>query len=129
MMDHATQTNIKQARDMLVGKIPSPIDQCHEITKALIYKFISDNDRESLTLGGEPFYFPDTAAEYRWDNLMERRQTADDMRRLYHAGLEYIGNRNALIVRVLLYVFLLQERNYIMIEVYTVACGVMVYRL
>ena len=35
----------------------------------------------------------------------------------------------ALIVRVLLYVFLLQERNYIMIEVYTVACGVMVYRL
>lgn len=94
MMDHATQTNIKQARDMLVGKIPSPIDQCHEITKALIYKFISDNDRESLALGGEPFYFPDTAAEYRWDNLMERRQTADDMRRLYHAGLEYIGNRN-----------------------------------
>ena len=94
MLDYATQTNIKQARNMLVGKIPSPIDQCHEITKALVYKFISDNDRKTLDIGGVPSYFPGETDEYRWDSLMERRRTAEDMRRLYHAGLEYIGNRD-----------------------------------
>ena len=64
MLDHATQSIIKQARDVLVGKIPSPMDQCHEITKALIYKFISTSDIESEELDGHPFYFTGEALQY-----------------------------------------------------------------
>ena len=93
MLDHATQSIIKQARDVLVGKIPSPMDQCHEITKALIYKFISTSDIESEELDGHPFYFTGEALQYRWDKMLEMKQTADDIHRLYTDGLSHIGNR------------------------------------
>ncbi len=33
----ATRNIIQDARDQLVGKVPLPIDQCNEITRALIY--------------------------------------------------------------------------------------------
>ena len=92
MFDHTTI--IKRARDILVGKVPMAMDQCHEITKALIYKFISNSDKNSQEIGGEPFYFTGSTEQCRWDNLMDMSQTADGMQKLYFNGLNHIGNRN-----------------------------------
>ena len=93
MLDHATQSTIKNARNILVGKITSPMEQCHEITKSLVYKFISESDGIGESLGGAPFYFTGEAAECRWDRMLAMRHTADDIHRLYTEGLTHIGNR------------------------------------
>lgn len=87
------QAVIKRARDILVGKVPMPMEQCHEITKALIYKFISVSDQESEADGDAPFYFCGAAKEYRWDALMSMRLPADAIAGRYRDGLAHIGGR------------------------------------
>jgi len=89
----STQDIIKKARNILVGKVPMPMEQCHEITKALIYKFISVEDLSSQKDGDEPTYFLGPAVEYRWDQLLEMRHSATEVARRYQAGLAYIGGR------------------------------------
>ena len=89
----STQEIIKGARNILVGKVPMPMEQCHEITKALIYKHISVDDLRSEKDGDEPFYFSGPAADYRWDQLLEMRHSATEVARRYQAGLAYIGGR------------------------------------
>ena len=89
----STQDIIKKARNILVGKVPMPMEQCHEITKALIYKFISVEDLSSQNDGDEPTYFLGPAVEYRWDQLLEMRHSATEVARRYQAGLAYIGGR------------------------------------
>ena len=89
----STQEIIKGARNILVGKVPMPMEQCHEITKALIYKHISVDDIRSEKDGYEPTYFLGPAAEYRWDQLLEMRHSATEVARRYQAGLAYIGGR------------------------------------
>lgn len=90
----STQDIIKKARNILVGKVPMPMEQCHEITKALIYKFISVEDLSSQKDGDEPTYFLGPAVEYRWDQLLEMRHSATEVARRYQAGLAYIGGRD-----------------------------------
>ena len=89
----ATRNIIQDARDQLVGKVPLPIDQCNEITRALIYKFLSAADTESIEDGGEPTYFVDPHRESHWDRLMAPEQTANEIQRLYTAGLTMLGSR------------------------------------
>ena len=88
-----TRNIIQDARDQLVGKVPLPIDQCNEITRALIYKFLSATDTESIEDGGEPTYFVDAHSESHWDRLMAPEQTANEIQRLYTAGLTMLGSR------------------------------------
>ena len=47
---------IDNARDILMGKLPSPIAQVDAISYALIYKFMSDTDDKSAALGGKRTY-------------------------------------------------------------------------
>ena len=89
----STQEIIKGARNILVGKVPMPMEQCHEITKALIYKHISVDDIRSEKDCYEPTYFLGPAVEYRWDQLLEMRHSATEVARRYQAGLAYIGGR------------------------------------
>ena len=89
----ATRNIIQDARDQLVGKVPLPIDQCNEITRALIYKFLSAADTESIEDGGKPTYFVDAHRESHWDRLMAPEQTANEIQRLYTAGLTMLGSR------------------------------------
>ena len=93
MPAHTTRDIIQDARDQLVGKVPLPIDQCHEITRALVYKFLSAVDTEAIKLSGEPTYFVDAHRESHWDRLMAPEQTANEIQRLYTAGLTMLGSR------------------------------------
>ncbi len=86
-----TRDIINTARDLLVGKVPTPIDQCEEITRALIYKYISALDLESIGLGGKVSYFTGDGEELRWDSMMAPEQTANSIQRLYARGLEMLG--------------------------------------
>lgn len=79
------------ARDLLVGKVPLPVDQCQEITRALIYKFLSAEDALSVGLGGEPSYFTGERAECRWDALMSPERTANEVDRRYRDGMAILG--------------------------------------
>ena len=88
-----TRNIIQDARDQLVGKVPLPIDQCNEITRALIYKFLRATDTESIEDGGQPTYFAGDHAEFHWDRLMASEQTALEISRRYTAGLAMLGGR------------------------------------
>ncbi len=93
MPTHTTRDIIQDARDQLVGKVPLPIDQCHEITRALVYKFLSSADTDTIALEGKPTYFVDAYNESHWDRLMAPEQTANEIQRLYTAGLTMLGSR------------------------------------
>ncbi|NCU30890.1 restriction endonuclease subunit M/S [Candidatus Saccharibacteria bacterium] len=62
---------IDNARNILVGAVPSPAGQIDQITYALIYKFMSDIDDKSARLpGGTRQYFVNEYEKYDWHNLM-----------------------------------------------------------
>ena len=62
---------IDNARNILVGAVPSPAGQIDQITYALIYKFMSDIDDKSARLpGGTRQYFVGEYEKYDWHNLM-----------------------------------------------------------
>ena len=52
---------VSTARDLLVGKVPLPVDQCQEITRALIYKFLSAEDATSVRWAAHPVISPANA--------------------------------------------------------------------
>ena len=87
---------VSTARDLLVGKVPLPVDQCQEITRALIYKFLSAEDAASVGLGGEPSYFTGERAECRWDALMSPERTANEVDRRYRDGMAMLGRADVM---------------------------------
>ena len=89
-----TRSIIQDARDQLVGKVPLPESQVQEITRALIYKFLSAADAISLDLGGLAHYFTGDDAAQRWDCLLDAANTASDIQRGYTAGLSMLGQRD-----------------------------------
>jgi len=74
MLDTETKRRIDSCRDILVGKVPDPKSQVEQITIALIYKFMSDMDSESVELGGNRKFFTDDYQKFDWPKL-----TAPDM--------------------------------------------------
>ena len=87
---------VSTARDLLVGKVPLPVDQCQEITRALIYKFLSAEDAASVGLGGAPRYFTGERSECRWDALMSPEQTANEVDRRYRDGMAMLGRADVM---------------------------------
>ena len=87
MLRNDTKKIIDDARDTLVGQIPVPMMQCQQITLALTYKFMSDDDEQSVLLGGQRHYFSGDLEQYSWDKIVSLR--LDDTQRsdLYRAGL------------------------------------------
>ena len=78
---------IKNARDVLVGKIPDPKAQVEQITIALMYKFMDAKDFESVEYGGEPSFFVGDYAEYSFKKILEAPKNTEKLR-LYRVGLE-----------------------------------------
>lgn len=79
---------IDNSRDILMGKLPSPIAQVDAISYALIYKFMSDVDDDSAALGGKRTYFSDDFEKYSWHNLMAPSITGAERVQLYRSALE-----------------------------------------
>jgi type I restriction enzyme M protein len=85
-------TNIKQqintARDILVGKIPDPKGQIDQITNALIYKFMDDQDRLAQTLpNGKASFFVGELKPYAWHKLFDTKLSNQDKANLYIEGI------------------------------------------
>jgi len=85
-------TNVKQqintARDILVGKIPDPKGQIDQITNALIYKFMDDQDRLALTLpNGKASFFVNELKPYAWHKLFDTKLSNQDKANLYVEGI------------------------------------------
>ena len=94
MLSSDVKRRIDGLRDTLVGKLPDPKAQVEQITIALMYKFMSDMDQQSLDLGGEASFFkPDPDPEkdfsrYAWRHIMSRELGGDERVRLYMQGIE-----------------------------------------
>ena len=87
MLRNDTKKIIDDARDTLVGQIPVPMMQCQQITLALTYKFMSDDDEQSVELGGRRHYFTGALEQYGWDKIVSRRLDDTQRSELYRAGL------------------------------------------
>ena len=87
MLSNDTKKIIDDARDTLVGQIPVPMMQCQQITLALTYKFMSDDDEQAVDLGGQRHYFTGGLEEYGWDKIMSLRLDDTQRSELYRAGL------------------------------------------
>lgn len=88
MLDSKTKALIDSARDILVGKIPSPSAQVEQITLAMLYKFMDDMDKESVQLGGKASFFKDEYSKYSWSKIMSQTIGAQERYNLYTEGLE-----------------------------------------
>jgi len=83
MLDNETKRRIDTARDVLVGKVPDPKSQVEQITIALIYKFMDDMDKESVTMGGKPSFFIGEYKKYSWSKIFDPRLGGFEMLALY----------------------------------------------
>ncbi|MGL4759104.1 MAG: HsdM family class I SAM-dependent methyltransferase, partial [Patescibacteria group bacterium] len=92
MLTAPTKAKINSARDILVGKIPDPKGQIDQITNALIYKFMDDQDRSAQSLpNGKPSFFIDEVAEYAWHKLFDKKLNNQERANLYIEGLEKLS--------------------------------------
>ena len=92
MLSNDTKKIIDDARDTLVGQIPVPMMQCQQITLALVYKFMSDDDEQAIDMGGQPHYFIDDLDKYTWDKIASRRLDDTQRSELYREGLTALRN-------------------------------------
>lgn len=88
MLTKDIRTNIDNARQVLVGKIPNPQSQIEQITIAMIYKFMDDMDLESVELGGERQFFVNELEQYAWSKLMSKTLGAEARMNLYTEALD-----------------------------------------
>lgn len=91
MLDSTTKNKINAARDILVGKIPDPKGQIDQITNALIYKFMDDQDQESISIGGIATHFVDDLTKYAWHNLFDPKLDNQERADLYREGLDKLS--------------------------------------
>ena len=88
MLNANIKQQINTARDILVGKIPDPKGQIDQITNALIYKFMDDQDRLALTLpGGKANFFVNELKPYAWHKLFDGKLSNQDKSNLYVEGI------------------------------------------
>jgi len=88
MLNNIVKQQINTARDILVGKIPDPKGQIDQITNALIYKFMDDQDRLALTLpGGKANFFVGELKPYAWHKFFDSKLSNQDKANLYVEGI------------------------------------------
>ncbi len=76
--------------DTLVGKFPIPQDQVDQITIGLTYKFMSDMDMESISLGGKKSFFVDNLEKCSWTEMINSKNTGKEKNNIYKYVLENI---------------------------------------
>ena len=86
---------IKNARDVLVGKVPDPQSQINQITLALIYKFMDAKDKEAVTLGLKKNFFKEPFEKYSFTKIMQASNN-EEQYELYNKGIEELQNRQDL---------------------------------
>jgi type I restriction enzyme M protein len=92
MLNSVTKSKINSARDILVGKIPDPKGQIDQITNALIYKFMDDQDRVATSLpGGRASFFVGDVSEYAWHKLFDSKLTNQQRANMYIEGLQRLS--------------------------------------
>ena len=87
---------IDDARDTLVGQIPVPMMQCQQITLALTYKFMSDDDQQAVDLGGRRHYFTGDLEQYEWSKVVSLRLDDTQRSELYRDGLAALQESESL---------------------------------
>ncbi|MDO8556853.1 MAG: N-6 DNA methylase [Candidatus Jorgensenbacteria bacterium] len=88
MLTQEIKKKIDSARDILVGKIPDPKAQVEQITTALIYKFMDDMDKESMSLPrGKAQFFTNGYEKYAWNKLMDPKLGGHDRLNLYSEAI------------------------------------------
>lgn len=88
MLTSEIKQKIDNARNILVGKIPTPTGQVEQITLALVYKFMNDIDEQNKDLGGELKFFVGDYQKYAWKNLLDKSLSAYERVTAYGEGLE-----------------------------------------
>ncbi|MFA6526084.1 MAG: N-6 DNA methylase [Candidatus Buchananbacteria bacterium] len=84
MLNQDTKQKIKNARDILVGKVPDPKAQVEQITFALIYKFMDDMDKQSQELpGGKAQFFTNGYEKYAWSKILDQKLGGHERLELY----------------------------------------------
>ncbi|NLU38232.1 MAG: N-6 DNA methylase [Bacteroidales bacterium] len=83
MLDNETKRRIDTARDILVGKVPDPKSQVEQITIALVYKFMDDMDKDSLSMGGKASFFTGDYERYAWSKIFDPRIGGHELLGLY----------------------------------------------
>lgn len=98
MLTSETKQKINNCRDYLVGKIPDPKWQIDQITNALIYKFMSDQDRLAKEIGWNASFFVDQwekesekYKKYSWEHLFDTKLTNEAKAKLYIDGIEQLS--------------------------------------
>jgi len=98
MLTSETKQKINNCRDYLVGKIPDPKWQIDQITNALIYKFMSDQDRLAKEIGWNASFFVDQwekesekYEKYSWEHLFDTKLTNEAKAKLYIDGIEQLS--------------------------------------
>ncbi len=91
MLTNETKQRINTCRDILVGKLPDPKSQVIQITNALIYKFMDDQDRLAEKLGGKASFFIKELKPYAWHKLFDSKLTNQDRADLYIEGVQKLS--------------------------------------
>lgn len=86
---------IKDARNVLVGKVPDPQSQIDQITLALIYKFMDAKDAEAIALGIEPQFFVGECADYSFSKIMQATSNPKQYQ-MYTQGIDLLQKRSDL---------------------------------
>lgn len=86
---------IKDARNVLVGKVPDPQSQIDQITLALIYKFMDAKDAEADALGIEPQFFVGESADYSFSKIMQATSNPKQYQ-MYTQGIDLLQKRSDL---------------------------------
>src|SRR6056297_99519 len=97
MMNGEIKRKINNARDILVGVVPTPDQQVQQITYALIYKFMDDMDQEAAEkYGSKPYFFSGEYEKYAWHNIMAPNVSGQERVNLYTQGIEKMQYNNNL---------------------------------
>ena len=86
---------IKDARNVLVGKVPDPQSQIDQITLALIYKFMDAKDAEAVALGIEPQFFVGECADYSFSKIIQATSNPKQYQ-MYTQGIDLLQKRSDL---------------------------------
>ena len=86
---------VKDARNVLVGKVPDPQSQIDQITLALIYKFMGAKDAEAIALGIEPQFFVGECADYSFSKIMKATSNSKQYE-MYTKGIDLLQKRTDL---------------------------------
>lgn len=88
MLNSDTKKKIDDLCNILVAKFPIPQDQVDQITVALTYKFMSDMDSESISMGGERSFFKGDWEDYTWEKLFEPKTSGNKRNEIYKFVIE-----------------------------------------